>query len=418
MKVLCIYTNKFPYTDVEPYLETEVLNYKGFDKVYVFSLIVKKTEETIKRSMPDNIEVFPIRINKIGYIFGAIKALFDREFHIEIKRIQKKQGISIDRILALLLFISRAHVDSKKISRLIKDRIQDCDTVFYTYRFEYQPYTAILVKKRLNLNNIPIISRAHGYDLYENRAKGNYLPLREELLKNLEWIFPCSKAGELYLKDNYPIWKDKVSTRYLGSSDYGIEDYSNLGNGFRIVSCSNIVSIKRIDRIIDVLSQLHTTNIEWVHIGAGKDEESIRKRALDKLDQRIKTVFMGSMSNTEVMSYYKQNKIDLFINLSDSEGLPVSIMEAFSFGIPCVATNVGGTSEIVETGVNGYLVELQDNDASIAQTIDMILNMRPDEYMKLRSGARDTWEAKFNANKNYKEFNDELLKICDSNIHN
>ena len=47
------------------------------------------------------------------------------------------------------------------------------------------------------------------------------------------------------------------------------------------------------------------------------------------------------------------NDFDLFVNMSLSEGIPVSIMEAISFGIPIIATNVGGNAEIVndETGV-------------------------------------------------------------------
>ena len=48
-----------------------------------------------------------------------------------------------------------------------------------------------------------------------------------------------------------------------------------------------------------------------------------------------------------MLDYYKNNIIDIFINLSASEGIPVSIMDAISFGIPCIATNVGGTGEIV-----------------------------------------------------------------------
>ena len=44
MAILCILTNKFPYTTVEPYLETEVLHYKQFDKVILCSLIVKEKE--------------------------------------------------------------------------------------------------------------------------------------------------------------------------------------------------------------------------------------------------------------------------------------------------------------------------------------------------------------------------------------
>lgn len=53
------------------------------------------------------------------------------------------------------------------------------------------------------------------------------------------------------------------------------------------------------------------------------------------------------------MFCYSEHPVDVFINLSTNEGVPVSIMEAISFDIPIVATDVGGTSEIVtdETGI-------------------------------------------------------------------
>ena len=60
--------------------------------------------------------------------------------------------------------------------------------------------------------------------------------------------------------------------------------------------------------------------------------------------------------NFEILDFYKNNYIDLFINLSYSEGIPVSIMEAMSYSIPTLATNVGGVSELVNED-NGVLVE-------------------------------------------------------------
>jgi len=49
------------------------------------------------------------------------------------------------------------------------------------------------------------------------------------------------------------------------------------------------------------------------------------------------------LPHNDVLNYYASNPVDVFINTSSSEGLPVSIMEAMSFGIPVIATNVGGT---------------------------------------------------------------------------
>lgn len=49
--------------------------------------------------------------------------------------------------------------------------------------------------------------------------------------------------------------------------------------------------------------------------------------------------------------------LDLFVQSSYTEGLPNVILEAFAAGVPVVATAVGGTPEVVEDGINGYLVQ-------------------------------------------------------------
>ncbi len=414
MRVLCVFTNKYPYTTVEPYLESEIQYYGVFDQVFIFSLMVKKSEEKNRRETPNYIKVFPIKISRIKYIVGSMIAIFDHNFFCEVKNLVKEARFSFRRALVLLLFLSRAHVDSKKIYRLLNRGIIDGETVFYTYRFDYQPYMAYLLKKRLKWNNAKIISRAHGYDLFEERSAGQYIPLRSFILEQLSCVYPCSTAGEVYLKSKYPIWENKIKKSYLGTNDYGYKNYnhSEMKNRvFRIVSCSNIVTIKRLDRIIDVLSSLNTNNIEWIHFGSGEEEANIYKLAAEKLKNSINYVFQGRVSNKEILQYYKETNIDLFINLSDGEGLPVSIMEAFSFGIPCVATDVGGTSEIVEQGINGFLVKTIDNTNTIAGIIDQIINMKEEDYLALRLGARKTWEKKFSADKNYRDFVSELMRL-------
>ena len=69
--------------------------------------------------------------------------------------------------------------------------------------------------------------------------------------------------------------------------------------------------------------------------------------------------FLGNVDNKKIADIYRKEDVDFFINMSDSEGIPVSIMEAFSSGIPAIARNVGGISEIVNN-TNGFLLESLD----------------------------------------------------------
>src|SRR5690606_18449937 len=95
-----------------------------------------------------------------------------------------------------------------------------------------------------------------------------------------------------------------------------------------IVSCSLIKPVKRLDLIIDVLSKV-SYDYYWIHIGSGETEKEVIKYATEKLPPN-KFEFLGFVSNDKILDVYKQYDADFFINLSDSEGLPVSIMEAMS----------------------------------------------------------------------------------------
>jgi len=98
----------------------------------------------------------------------------------------------------------------------------------------------------------------------------------------------------------------------------------------------------------------------------------------------------------------------LFVNLSKSEGISQSIMEAISYGIPCIATHVGGTPEIVVNDVSGYLVKPSDSSTTISKVIFNFNKLTNKEKIKLRKSTRSYWEKMFNSNVNIKKFIKEL----------
>ncbi|MBA4320631.1 MAG: glycosyltransferase family 1 protein, partial [Flavobacterium sp.] len=68
--------------------------------------------------------------------------------------------------------------------------------------------------------------------------------------------------------------------------------------------------------------------------------------------------FVGTKKGAELIAYL--SIADIFVNPSYAEGLPTSVLEAGSVGVACIATDVGGTREIITDTVNGYVIEPQD----------------------------------------------------------
>ena len=96
------------------------------------------------------------------------------------------------------------------------------------------------------------------------------------------------------------------------------------------MSCARAVPIKRLDRIAEALKKIKDIPIEWTHIGGGECLDSIREAACG-LPDNIHVKFTGTVSNDEVYQIYSVEPFHVFINVSKSEGVPVSIMEAMSF---------------------------------------------------------------------------------------
>ena len=177
-------------------------------------------------------------------------------------------------------------------------------------------------------------------------------------------------------------------------------------DGLHIVSCSLITDIKRIDKIIDILEKIEKSgnyNIKWTHIGDGNRRPELEKSVRTRL-KKTEAEFLGNIPNNEVYDYYKNNPVDLFISTSKSEGLPVSMMEAASFGIPIVSTDVGGVCEIVESGYNGQLLGERASTDEFADYIKHFYNMNKSERAFYRENSRRLWEEYFNAGKAYPDF--------------
>lgn len=405
LKRICLFTNEFPYGNWEPYLETEIKYYEDFDDIKIFSLQLREEHAKQCRDLNnDKIQVFPVyKASNISYLLYSFVAIFDKNLHREIVNLIKKKRFTIKRLVQLFVFISRSHYEAKKIlDNFSKEELDN--SVFYSYRFEYQPYVSYIVKKKLGLDS-RIVARAHGFDLYEENRPSRYIPLREILLKNIDYVFPCSDYGTNYLKEKFPAYKEKISTRFLGSLDHGIEDH-NKSSSLRLLSCSTVLPVKRLELIVEALSKINDKKIVWTHYGDGTDMEKIKK-LVKNLPKNIQVVFKGNIPNDTLLEEYKNASYDWFINVSSSEGIPVSIMEAMSFGIPAIATDVGGTSEIVNNE-NGFLVDSDITGEELADILRLVYDMDSNNYLKYRNKARETWDSKYNSAKNYKKFTKEL----------
>lgn len=374
----------------------------------LYQNVTIKSEENIKAYVIDDPQH-----SKPKWLANVVLSIFKPEIWKELSFVRKNKPFSMNAVKKALYYSAGSSIDAGNIVKILKEnKISPEDhTVVYSYRMNSGALTSVKLKDFFK--DAKCIARAHGIDLYEYRQLDNYLPFRPKILKGLEVLYCISKDGKDYV-DQYPYEHCKVDISRLGTKDYGIEKKEQKDDAEHMpffVSCSRISPEKRIEKIIDALA-LIDDEIQWVHIGGGDTIDELKKYAHKKLGDKtnIHYSIVGNMDNEEVIRYYGDHYIDAFVNVSSVEGIPVSIMEASSFGIPAIATDVGGTGEIIKDEYNGYLLPADFSDELLASRITSFIRDTA-KTEQMRKNARTEWETNYNEERNYQLFAESVFDL-------
>jgi glycosyltransferase involved in cell wall biosynthesis len=253
------------------------------------------------------------------------------------------------------------------------------------------------------------VIKFHRYDLYHYDCKTGYLPFQSFQVKFANLLLPISEDGLEYLKNRYPIASEKLKISRLGTKSEGMSKPSQDGI-LRLFSCSSLKSVKRVHLVAEALSRIKKHSIIWTHIGGGPEINKI-DTILEKAGPNIRYTITGWVSPEKVKSYYLNQYADLFLNVSESEGIPVSIMEACSAGIPVFATSVGGTPEIVNSK-NGKLLPVDFTPEFLANEIINFLELPGETISEMRRSAFEVYQEKFNAERNAYRLGKQLEELA------
>ncbi|WP_448711309.1 glycosyltransferase [Microbacterium profundi] len=241
------------------------------------------------------------------------------------------------------------------------------------------------------------VVRVHRYDLYEDQAIGGYLPYRPFLYSRADRVLAISRDAERYLARRHRETLGKVVLSRLGASGPDEAPSSRRGRLRTIVSCSSVSEVKRVELILAAVRELAERSPEerfrWVHFGDGPLMTQLREAVASVPASHLDIDLRGQTPNSQIARMYSNGEADVFINLSASEGIPVSIMEAIAHDIPVLATNVGGTSEIVGSALRtGELIDADPAPKEVADRLRIMLDAPPDSY-----SPRELWETEYDA---------------------
>lgn len=391
---LIVYTKSYPHGQHEPFLHEEILFLsKKFEKVILVPF--HSTNEEL-RALPGNVQVLYLKSNetkRLNFIFWLLtRILFEKHKWKHIKHFR---------------FVHSYVKNAIKYESSLTDFIaKNNDCINYSFWTEEWAIQLARLKQKGKINSF--FTKAHGYDLFESRWEHHFIPLRKHVLNQITKLVFVSEASRNYLTKKFPAYKAKYELVKLGTVDNGMGPIPK--GSFQLVSCSNVIPLKRVTDIVKALEQL-SFEVHWVHIGTGIEMVSVEE-SVKLLPPAISVRLMGQMKNKDIIQLYKNNGFDAMILLSESEGgVPVSLQEAASFGIPLIGSDAGGICEIVNDST-GVLLPLNYTIDQVVKAICHISERQLGRNTEFRNGVKAYWKEHHNAISNYERMN----KVLQNNV--
>lgn len=264
--------------------------------------------------------------------------------------------------------------------------------------------TLALARLAASFPQTAAVTRVHGHELYEDRWKPPFQPW-VGVYNALTLVVPISRHGLDHLLAA-GVAPERVWLSRLGTEAAPAARASEDGC-IRVVSCSAMVPLKRVPLMARALCEAARRHpalrLRWTHFGGGADMAEVRA-ILRGGPESLLADLPGQVDNAVVLRHYAEQPVDLFMLLSESEGLPVAIQEACAAGIPVLATDVGGVSEIVGAD-NGLLLPATPTADEVASAVHRLcVGASPALRAQMRAAARARWAADFDAERNHLRF--------------
>ena len=393
MKNVLLVTQGFPFGNSERgFLETEYECLSKNTKIHILAI----TDMNV--SSNEQAEVFHNFKTSLLEFISQIKF---KEVLEDISLSNKNSNLSsrYKRMKKIISYSAQAKHIEKTLEDIIKDKQID---IVYTYWCLPATLAACRIKEKYG---IKVITRLHRFDLYKLKENSEWQPLRTYLTKKLDLLIFVCNVGKDYYDKEICNCSSKAYVSFLGTMKYKKLPVKK-NSVLKVVSCSNVIPLKRVDMIARVIKKVsNDIDVEWHHIGGPLQ----KYKFLD--DCNVKYHFYGTVEHNKIQELYERVKPDVFITLSTSEGVPVSVQEAMSMGLPVIATDVGGMSEIVIDNYNGVLLSPNVTEEIVEKKLIWFSNLSEDERVRLSTNSLKIWKEKCDAQKNAEQVVNKIIHL-------
>lgn len=272
--------------------------------------------------------------------------------------------------------------------------------------------SAYLAKQILRDHSVKVVTTLHGTDITLVGRDASYLPITRFGIEASDGVTAVSQSLKDETYRNLKVNKDiEVIPNFVDPSRFhrneSIAKMFTRSNEKLLCHVSNMRPVKR---IMDVLQCFLGVNAKipsrLLMIGDGPDRSAAEIFCREHgITDRV--FFLGNVPDLEDII----GACDLFLLPSETESFGMAALEALASEVPVIATRAGGLPEVVEHGVNGYLVRVGDVPAMIEYALELLSNEELHQRMG-KEGRRAAVE-KFNVSRvvpHYVEFYERTLR--------
>jgi glycosyltransferase involved in cell wall biosynthesis len=291
----------------------------------------------------------------------------------------KVNGIRIRRLKAFKLLpkIEASTVMPSMITALSKEKAD----IIHAHGYCYFP--AYLVALAHHITGIPMVLTTHTSpestmltlsNLY-NQMVGKFV------LKTTGQIITLAKREAEYLtsigakSERISVIPNGIDTNFFSQRTDGCnfrKKYGIVGNPILFVG--RLSKIKGLNYLIDAMPEIlkETPDAMLVIVGPDFGVETGLRRRVKQLNIEKKVLFTGPLFGDELVDSYAAS--DLFVLPSIVESFPLVLLEAMAMGKPVVATNVGAARNLIQHGVEGFIIKPRRPDQIAKAVISLLKN--------------------------------------------
>lgn len=302
---------------------------------------------------------------------------------------------------------------ASKMADVIKDEELDVLHVHYAI-----PHAVCAVLAReMSGRDIGIVTTLHGTDI---SVLGQDSTLSQAIKYGIDKSDIVTTVSQALKEQTYELIDTvkPIETIYnfVDEREYFPRNSGNLKEQFGIledekvlIHVSNFRKIKNLPHIVDAFMKIRANmKAKLLLVGDGPEKHRVMDQV--KGSPYMKDVlFLGKQENLAELYAIS----DLKLLLSQQESFGLVLLEAMACGVPCIGTNVGGIPEVIEHGVDGYIVELGDTEAVAAYATHLLQD--EEQLLRFREAAIRAVSEKFHSSKIVEQYENLYEKVAERN---